>query len=64
MVIQIIEPVDGLPYIGLNTLQHHVYVATGFSGNGMTFGTVAAIVVADAMLGRANPWASCTTRRA
>lgn len=54
---QIIEPVDGLPYIGLNTASTHVYVATGYAGNGMTFGTLAGMLVTDAILGRANPYA-------
>src|SRR5204863_5647262 len=38
---QIVEPVDGLPYIGRNAGATHVFVATGFSGNGITFGTIA-----------------------
>ena len=54
---QTLEPVDGLPYIGLDTGKGHVRVATGFSGTGMTFGTVAALVLSDAVLGRPNPWA-------
>jgi glycine/D-amino acid oxidase-like deaminating enzyme/nitrite reductase/ring-hydroxylating ferredoxin subunit len=54
---QIIEPVDGLPYIGLNTASRHVYVATGFSGNGMTYGTLAGLITADLVLGRSNPYA-------
>jgi len=54
---QTLEPVDGLPYIGRDTGAGHVYVATGFSGTGMTFGTVSALVLADAVLGRQNPWA-------
>jgi glycine/D-amino acid oxidase-like deaminating enzyme/nitrite reductase/ring-hydroxylating ferredoxin subunit len=54
---QIMEPVDGLPYIGLNAASQHVYVATGFSGNGMTFGTLAGLMVSDLVLGRANPYA-------
>ena len=54
---QIIEPVDGLPYIGLNTAARHVYVATGFSGNGITFGTLAGMIVSDLILGVANPYA-------
>ncbi len=37
---QVIETPDGLPYIGAMT--DHQYAATGFSGNGMTFGTLAA----------------------
>ena len=54
---QIIEPVDGLPFIGLNTGCQHVYVATGYSGNGMTFGTLAAMIVSDAILGRTSAYA-------
>ena len=54
---QIIEPVDGLPFIGKNSGAEHVYVATGFSGNGMTFGTLSGMILSDAILGRENPWA-------
>jgi glycine/D-amino acid oxidase-like deaminating enzyme/nitrite reductase/ring-hydroxylating ferredoxin subunit len=53
---QIIEPADGLPYIGRNSASDNVYVATGFSGNGMTFGTLAGIMLADAAQAAANPW--------
>jgi len=48
---QYYEPVDGLPYIG--QLPQHgegCYVATGFSGNGMTYGTISAIVLTDLIL--------------
>ena len=55
---QIIEPVDGLPFIGLNTAARHVYVATGYSGNGMTFGTLAGMIVSDLIAAGANPYAS------
>jgi glycine/D-amino acid oxidase-like deaminating enzyme/nitrite reductase/ring-hydroxylating ferredoxin subunit len=51
---QVIETPDGLPYIGQIT--DHQYAATGFSGNGMTFGTLSAIMISDAICGRANPW--------
>jgi len=51
---QILEPVDGLPFIGLNSLSEHVYVATGYTGNGMTFGTFAGILLSDLVLGREN----------
>lgn len=54
---QIIEPVDGLPYIGVNSFSKNVYVATGFSGNGLTFGTVAGMLLTDLILGNKNPWA-------
>jgi len=52
---QVIETPDGLPYIGPMT--DHQYAATGFGGNGLTFGTLAAIMFADAIQGRPNPWA-------
>jgi glycine/D-amino acid oxidase-like deaminating enzyme/nitrite reductase/ring-hydroxylating ferredoxin subunit len=52
---QVIETPDGLPYIG--QMADHQYAATGFSGNGMTFGTLGGMMCADAILGRANPWA-------
>lgn len=53
---QVIESVDGLPFIGRNSGANHVFVATAFAGNGMTFGTVAALLVSDLMLGRPNEW--------
>jgi Rieske Fe-S protein len=55
---QIIEPVDGLPFIGRNSLSSHVHVATGYSGNGMTFGALAGMIVTNAILGRDDPWAA------
>ncbi|MGH9312932.1 MAG: FAD-dependent oxidoreductase [Vicinamibacterales bacterium] len=54
---QIIEPVDGLPYIGSNALSSHLYVATGYSGNGMTFGVLAGLMLSDQILGRENKYA-------
>jgi glycine/D-amino acid oxidase-like deaminating enzyme/nitrite reductase/ring-hydroxylating ferredoxin subunit len=51
---QVIETPDGLPYIG--RMADHQYAATGFSGNGLTFGTLAAMIMADAILNRRNPW--------
>jgi|SRR5688572_8220591 glycine/D-amino acid oxidase-like deaminating enzyme/nitrite reductase/ring-hydroxylating ferredoxin subunit len=51
---QVIETPDGLPYIG--RAADHQYVATGFAGNGMTFGTLAGMMATDAILGRDNPW--------
>lgn len=54
---QVEEPVDGLPFIGRSPASDHVFVATGFSGNGMTFGTVAAMLGSDFVLERPNAWA-------
>lgn len=54
---QIIETLDGLPYIGVNPLSSdHVLVATGFSGNGMTFGTIAGWMLAERAEGRTTPY--------
>ena len=54
---QVAEPVDGLPYLGRNAASSHVYVGTGYSGTGLTFGTLAAMIASDLILGRENPWA-------
>lgn len=55
---QIMEPVDGLAYIGRNPMDHNnVYIATGDSGNGMTHGTIAGMLLTDLILGRKNAWA-------
>jgi glycine/D-amino acid oxidase-like deaminating enzyme/nitrite reductase/ring-hydroxylating ferredoxin subunit len=51
---QVIETPDGLPYIGATA--EHQYVGTGYAGNGLTFGTLAGMMIADRILGRANPW--------
>ncbi|MCP3138753.1 FAD-dependent oxidoreductase [Pyxidicoccus xibeiensis] len=55
---QVIEPADGLAYIGRNSASRHVYVATGFSGTGMTFGTLSGMILSDLILGRENPFAA------
>jgi glycine/D-amino acid oxidase-like deaminating enzyme/nitrite reductase/ring-hydroxylating ferredoxin subunit len=53
---QIIEPVDGLPFIGRNSMSQHIFVSTGYSGTGMTFGTIGGMLTSDLILGKANPW--------
>ena len=45
---QLFEPADGLAYIGrLPGNPENVLVATGFSGNGMTYSHIAAIILSD-----------------
>jgi glycine/D-amino acid oxidase-like deaminating enzyme/nitrite reductase/ring-hydroxylating ferredoxin subunit len=51
---QVIETNDGLPYIGETSDRQ--FAATGYAGNGMTFGTLAAMMARDAAVGRVNPW--------
>jgi glycine/D-amino acid oxidase-like deaminating enzyme/nitrite reductase/ring-hydroxylating ferredoxin subunit len=55
---QVYESVDGLPFIGKRPTGKHVYYATGFGGNGLTFGTLAAKITTDAIMEVENPWAS------
>jgi nitrite reductase/ring-hydroxylating ferredoxin subunit len=54
---QIIESVDGLPYIGHNSLSSRIYVATAYAGQGMTSGTLAGMIISDLVAGRENPYA-------
>lgn len=51
---QVIETNDGLPYIGETAPDQ--FAATGFAGNGTTFGTLAAMMARDKVLGLSNPW--------
>ncbi len=54
---QIIETLDGMAYIGRNPGDHaNVYIATGDSGNGLTHGTIAGLLIPDLIEGKANPW--------
>jgi glycine/D-amino acid oxidase-like deaminating enzyme/nitrite reductase/ring-hydroxylating ferredoxin subunit len=56
---QIMEPVDYMGYIGRNPgADRHIFIATGDSGNGMTHGTIAGILLTDLVLGLKNPWTS------
>lgn len=56
---QVLEPIDGLAFIGRNPMDDdNVFVATGDSGNGMTHGTIAGILLTDLILGRENDWAA------
>jgi glycine/D-amino acid oxidase-like deaminating enzyme/nitrite reductase/ring-hydroxylating ferredoxin subunit len=52
---QVIETNDGLPYIGEHAERQ--FIATGFAGNGMTFGTLSAMMFTDRVLAKVNPWA-------
>ena len=55
---QVMEPVDGLAFIGRNPGDKNIFVVTGDSGNGLTHGTIAGILLADLIAGRANEWES------
>jgi glycine/D-amino acid oxidase-like deaminating enzyme/nitrite reductase/ring-hydroxylating ferredoxin subunit len=51
---QVIETTDGLPFIGMTADRQ--FAATGYAGNGLTFGTLAGIMARDAVLDEPNPW--------
>jgi glycine/D-amino acid oxidase-like deaminating enzyme/nitrite reductase/ring-hydroxylating ferredoxin subunit len=51
---QVVETHDGLPYIGQQVA--HQFTGTGYSGNGLTFGTLAGVMACDGILDRRSPW--------
>jgi glycine/D-amino acid oxidase-like deaminating enzyme/nitrite reductase/ring-hydroxylating ferredoxin subunit len=54
---QIIASIDGIGFIGRNPGDAgNVFIATGDTGNGLTHGTVAGMLLADLIAGRTNPW--------
>ncbi len=53
---QVLEPVDGLAFIGADPHHRNVWLITGDSGNGMTHGTLGGLLVCDLVQGRDNPW--------
>ena len=54
---QVMEPVDAVAFIGLNPGDERIWIVTGDSGNGMTHGVIAGMLLRDLILGRENPWA-------
>lgn len=53
---QVLEPIDYIAFIGRNPGDERIYIATGDSGQGMTHGAVAGLLIADLIQGKANPW--------
>lgn len=54
---QVLEPADGLAFIGRHPGEENLYLATGDSGHGMTHGTLAGMIISDLIAGRENAWA-------
>ena len=48
------KPADSLPYIGRKTKDSNIFIATGFSSDGLTYGTMSAIVLRDMLTGIEN----------
>ena len=54
---KIMETDDYLAFIGRNPSdKENVYIITGDSGNGITYGTIAGMLISDLIAGRPNPW--------
>lgn len=54
---ELFEPPDDLPYMGKLPGSEHVWVSTGYSGTGLTYGTVGGMLLQDLILGHDNGWA-------
>jgi len=52
---QVYESADGMAYIGALPTSKHIYIATGYSGNGMTYANIAARLVSNQILGQETP---------
>jgi nitrite reductase/ring-hydroxylating ferredoxin subunit len=53
----VMEPEDMVGFIGRNPMdKDNVFIVTGDSGNGMTHGTIAGILIPDLIAGRTNRW--------
>jgi glycine/D-amino acid oxidase-like deaminating enzyme/nitrite reductase/ring-hydroxylating ferredoxin subunit len=53
---QVLEPVDCAAFIGRNHGNTNVFVATGDSGQGITHGVIAGMLLRDLILDRPNAW--------
>ncbi len=54
---EVMEPLDSLAYIGRNPWdKDNVYIVTGDSGNGITHGAIAGILITDLITGKENKW--------
>lgn len=54
---EVFEPNDYIAFIGPNPDgAKNVYIATGDSGQGMTHGTIASLLLSDLILGKPNDW--------
>ncbi|MBI4348702.1 MAG: FAD-dependent oxidoreductase [Elusimicrobia bacterium] len=54
---QVVGTVDGLAFIGRNPGDGpNVYISTGDCGHGMTYGTIAGLMLPDLIAGKHHPW--------
>lgn len=48
---------DRIPFIGTSPMEKNTYIATGFAADGLAYGTLAAMIISDAIQGKENAWA-------
>lgn len=54
---QVVSTSDGLAFIGRNPGDEpNVFIVTGDCGDGMTYGTIAGLILPDLITGRSHPW--------
>jgi glycine/D-amino acid oxidase-like deaminating enzyme/nitrite reductase/ring-hydroxylating ferredoxin subunit len=54
---QVMEPADYVGFIGRNADDKHRYIATGDSGQGITNGVIASMLIANLIVDGNSPWA-------
>ncbi len=50
------KPADDIPYIGRKSKGSSVFIATGFSTDGLTYGTLSAMIIRDIIIGTENEY--------
>ena len=55
---QVLEPADYVPFIGPSPQHERVWLVTGDSGEGLTTGVAASLILRDQVNGRSSPWES------
>ena len=53
---QVLEPADFVGFIGRSPGEEHLFIVSGDSGQGMTNGLVAGMLIADLIMTGASPW--------
>jgi glycine/D-amino acid oxidase-like deaminating enzyme/nitrite reductase/ring-hydroxylating ferredoxin subunit len=48
---------DKIPFIGTSPMEDNIYIATGFAADGLIYGTLAAMIISEAIAGKENKWA-------
>ncbi|HOR28960.1 MAG TPA: FAD-dependent oxidoreductase [Candidatus Sumerlaeota bacterium] len=54
---EFVEPADGAPFAGRLVGADHIWIATGYAGNGLTWGTACGLLLADLLTNEPNPLA-------